>query len=119
MIQTVVLKKEMRPWGCYEVLLDAPEHKVKRITVEPGQRISLQKHMRRSEHWVVVCGEGEVSLDGSTVILQPHHSVDIPREAIHRIVNKGAVPLVFIEVQMGDYFGEDDIIRIHDDYGRV
>jgi mannose-6-phosphate isomerase-like protein (cupin superfamily) len=75
--------------------------------------------MRRSEHWVVVCGEGEVSLDGATVILQPHHSVDIPREAVHRIVNNGPVPLVFIEVQMGDYFGEDDIIRIHDDYGRA
>lgn len=113
------LKKETRPWGCYEVLLDSPEHKVKRITVEPGQRISLQKHMRRSEHWVVVSGEGEVSLDGSTALLAPHHSVDIPREATHRIVNNGAVPLVFIEVQMGDYFGEDDIIRIHDDYGRV
>ena len=119
MTEQFMLKKEFRPWGSYEVLLDTPEHKVKRITVEPGQRISLQKHMRRSEHWVVVCGEGEVLLDGSTTLLQPHHSVDIPREATHRIVNKGDIPLVFIEVQMGEYFGEDDIIRIQDDYGRA
>lgn len=117
--EETVLKKEYRPWGHYEVLLDTPEHKVKRITVYPGQRISLQKHMRRSEHWVVVTGEGEVSLDGKTHILQHHHSIDILRQTLHRIVNKGSEPLVFIEVQMGDYFGEDDIIRVQDDYGRT
>lgn len=108
-----------RPWGRYEVLLDTADHKVKRIIVLPGKRISLQKHLRRSEHWVVVSGVAKVTLDGRDVTLLPHHSIDIPREALHRIENTGAEPLVFVEVQMGDYFGEDDIIRLKDDFGRV
>ncbi|MBI5814546.1 MAG: phosphomannose isomerase type II C-terminal cupin domain [Nitrospinae bacterium] len=111
-------KEGDRPWGHYEVLLDTDTHKVKRIIVQPGKRISLQKHTRRSEHWVVVNGEAKVTLDGRTVYLQPHHSIDIPCQAVHRIECVGNEPLVFVEVQMGDYFGEDDIIRIDDDFGR-
>ncbi len=108
-----------RPWGYYEVLSDAPDHKVKRIVVKPGARLSLQRHRRRSEHWYIVKGRGVVTVDSREVELGPGESVDIPQGAAHRIANVGEEDLVFIEVQRGDYFGEDDIERLEDDYGRA
>ncbi len=108
-----------RPWGHYTVLADEPDHKVKRITVKPAQRLSLQRHRQREEHWFVVEGEALVTRDGEEVPLQAGGAVDIPRGGWHRVQNLGGGPLVFIEVQRGDYFGEDDIERMEDDYGRV
>jgi len=108
-----------RPWGFYVILADEPDHKVKRITVYPGNRLSLQCHRRRSEHWHVISGSCVVTLDSETIPLSGGQSVDIPLGAVHRIENTGDVNLAFIEVQRGDYFGEDDIERIEDDFGRV
>ncbi|VAX22463.1 Mannose-1-phosphate guanylyltransferase / Mannose-6-phosphate isomerase [hydrothermal vent metagenome] len=112
-------KEDHRPWGYYKVLEDMEDHKVKRIVVNPGKRLSLQKHKQRAEHWVVVSGEAIVTLDNREIPLKAGEAVDIPKEAAHRVMNPGAEPLVFVEVQMGDYFGEDDIIRLEDDFGRV
>jgi mannose-6-phosphate isomerase len=110
---------EPRPWGGYEVLSDEPTHKVKRITVGPGHRLSYQRHARRAEHWFVVAGEGEVTLDGEARPVTAGSAIDIPMGAAHRIASTGADALVFVEVQHGAYFGEDDIERLDDDYGRV
>jgi len=107
-----------RPWGHYENLLEAGNHKIKELVVDPGQRLSLQKHKRRAEHWTVVSGEALVTVAEKEIPLKPGQSVDIPRGAVHRIMNPGEVPLLIVEVQMGDYFGEDDIIRLQDDYDR-
>ena len=113
-------REDHRPWGYYEVLSDDKnDHKVKRITVWPGKRLSLQLHKKRREHWVIISGKARVTLGKDTFTLGPSQSVDIPVETAHRIENIGNIPLVFIEVQQGDYFGEDDIIRLEDDYGRV
>ena len=115
------ISKEMqdhRPWGMYKVLEKATAWKIKRIEVKPGQRLSYQKHFRRKEHWVVVKGEALVVLDGKDIRLKHGQSVDIPKGAWHRIGNPGKEKLSFIEVQQGDYFGEDDIERSDDDYGR-
>ena len=109
-----------RPWGSYTVLDDgAPDHKVKRIVVRPGKRLSYQRHARRAEHWFVVHGSALVTLDGREIRVGPGQAVDVPLGAAHRIENTGDDDLVFIEVQHGDYFGEDDIERLEDDYGRV
>jgi mannose-6-phosphate isomerase len=108
-----------RPWGSYTVLDDAEGHKVKRILVRPGKRLSYQRHARRSEHWFVVQGRGRVVVEGSSRDLTEGMAVDIPVAAAHRIENAGTDDLVFIEVQRGDYFGEDDIVRLEDDYGRA
>ena len=108
-----------RPWGRYDVLADAPSYKVKTITVEPGKRLSYQRHAQRSEHWFVVQGHGRVTLDGVPKDLEPGDAVDVPRGVAHRIQNVGSEQLVFVEVQTGDRFGEDDIVRLEDDYGRV
>jgi mannose-6-phosphate isomerase-like protein (cupin superfamily) len=108
-----------RPWGTYTVLDDAPTHKVKRIEVFPGKRLSYQKHFRRSEHWMAVAGNAKVTLNDSEIRLNPGDTVDIPVGAWHRIENPEVSDvLVFIEIQRGDYFGEDDIVRSQDDYGR-
>lgn len=107
-----------RPWGSYTVLDDGDGHKVKRISVAAGQRLSYQSHERRSEHWFVVHGVGTVTLAGTDISVEPGSAVDVPRGTAHRIANTGSTPLVFIEVQHGDYFGEDDIVRLDDDYGR-
>src|SRR4030095_3973471 len=106
------------PWGKWEVLLDEPGYKVKRITVLPSKRLSYQKHFKRQEHWIVVEGEALVTLDGKEIRLKAGDAIDIPMESAHRIANPGSTPLVFIEVQRGSYFGEDDIVRLQDDYGR-
>ncbi|MEJ5377934.1 MAG: glycosyltransferase [bacterium] len=112
-------RQDHRPWGYYQVLLDDPQHKVKRITVYPGQRLSLQRHQRRAEHWYIVAGKAVVTLNGEESRPKILESIDIPRGAWHRVANEGDEPLVFIEVQTGDYFGEDDIERLEDDYGRL
>ncbi|MFQ5432252.1 MAG: glycosyltransferase [Nitrospinota bacterium] len=111
-------RENYRPWGFYDVLSDEPDHKLKRITVYPGKRLSLQRHRRRSEHWYVVEGSAVVTLDDREIALEAGGAVDIPKGAAHRIKNTGADNMVFVEVQRGDYFGEDDIERLEDDYGR-
>ena len=110
---------DQRPWGYYTILADETNHKVKRIVVAPGKRFSLQKHKRRTEHWFVVSGEGKVTLDRDEIILVPGQSVDILAGTMHRMENPGDSDLSFIEVQTGDYFGEDDIERFEDDFGRT
>lgn len=112
-------REDHRPWGYYRVLTDEPNHKVKMITVHPGQRLSYQRHFRRSEHWYVIRGPAVVTLNGEEIQLKSGQAVNLPREAWHRIMNPGDENLVFIEVQTGEYFGEDDIERSEDDYGRV
>lgn len=107
-----------RPWGSYVVLDEAVDHKVKRIVVLPHKRLSLQVHRLRSEHWFVVEGAGLVTLGDATVSVGAGDSVDIPVGTAHRVENTGTVNLVFIEVQHGESFGEDDIVRLEDDYGR-
>ena len=109
---------DTRPWGSYVVLDDHPGHKVKRITVAPNSRLSYQKHQHRSEHWFVVAGSGLVVLDGVEKPVGKGEAVDIPAGTAHRMCNPAGEPLVFVEVQHGTYFGEDDITRLEDDYGR-
>jgi mannose-6-phosphate isomerase len=118
-MSTTAPRYEERPWGSFTVLDEQPTHKVKSITVMPGHRLSYQKHARRAEHWFVVAGAAMVTLDGEQLTVPTGRAVDIPLGAAHRIENRGGEPLVFIEVQQGDYFGEDDIVRLSDDYGRV
>ena len=114
-----VHKTAYRPWGSYTVLEDAPDHKVKRITVLPRKRLSLQLHKRRSERWTVVRGVARVTLGSDVMDLKVGESVFIPVETPHRLENPSEDELVeVIEVQVGDYFGEDDIIRLQDDFGR-
>ncbi|TMM14495.1 MAG: cupin domain-containing protein [Actinobacteria bacterium] len=108
-----------RPWGSFTVLEDAPTHKLKRIEVRPGCRLSYQRHARRAEHWFIVAGTAEVILDDAPSRLDRGDAIDIPRKAAHRIANLSQDDLVFIEVQHGDYFGEDDIERLDDDFGRA
>jgi mannose-6-phosphate isomerase len=113
------METDHRPWGHYTVLADEADHKVKRICVYPAKRLSLQRHRRRQEHWYLLSGEAVVTLDGREIPLRPGGAVDIPCGAAHRIANTGETEVAFIEVQTGEYFGEDDIERLQDDYGRV
>ncbi len=117
--RVVEREHDERPWGAYEVLEDAPSHKVKRIEVHPGRRLSYQRHQQRAEHWFVVSGTGRVTLDGTDHDLAAGMAIDIPQGSAHRAANIGDDVLVFIEVQHGAYFGEDDIERIEDDFGRA
>ncbi|HEX3462354.1 MAG TPA: phosphomannose isomerase type II C-terminal cupin domain [Acidimicrobiales bacterium] len=114
-----VPETDHRPWGSYTVLDDGVTHKVKRITVLPGKRLSYQRHARRSEHWFMVTGTALVTLNGARTELHAGQSIDIPVGTDHRIENATDTEVVFVEVQHGDYFGEDDIVRLEDDYGRV
>jgi mannose-6-phosphate isomerase len=109
---------DRRPWGTYEVLEEDSGFKVKKIVVEVGHRLSLQSHRQRSEHWVIVSGQAVVTLDGAERVVGTNQAVHIPAGAQHRVENRGSEPLVFVEVQCGDYLGEDDIIRYQDDYQR-
>lgn len=110
--------RHYRPWGYYQSLDVGQTHQVKRIVVNPGARLSLQKHRYRAEHWTTVVGTIEVTVDESVTLLGENQSTFIPRGAVHRAANPGKQPAMLIEVQYGDYLGEDDIIRIQDDYGR-
>jgi mannose-1-phosphate guanylyltransferase/mannose-6-phosphate isomerase len=110
--------RTQRPWGWYETIFETAGHKIKRIGVHPGKRLSLQKHHQRAEHWVVVVGQGRVTVDEREFDLQPGGHADIPLGAVHRLTNTGTGPLEIVEVQLGDYLGEDDIVRLQDDYGR-
>lgn len=109
---------EHRPWGTYEVLLDTDNCKVKRIVVQPNSRLSYQYHHKRSEVWTVVEGILTIVLDGEKLHRGPGQSVRIPQGSKHRAWNESTNPVTFIEVQTGTYFGEDDIVRIEDDYNR-
>lgn len=109
---------ETRPWGRFEILADDPLFKSKKITIDPGQQLSYQSHNQRSEHWVIISGEGELTLNDEKRILRPGQNIHIPVKTKHRMRNPGPQPLVFVEVQTGAYFGEDDIIRYQDDYHR-
>jgi mannose-6-phosphate isomerase len=108
-----------RPWGYYIILADEDDHKVKRIVVKPQKRLSLQLHHQRSEHWYMISGEAEVTLGEQILRLTGGEVVDIPVETAHRVMNPGADNLVFIEIQTGTYFEEDDIVRLEDDFGRM
>ena len=111
--------KEERPWGWYEVIDQGDRFKVKNIEVKPGQRLSLQKHHHRTEHWIVVSGTAEVQLNDSRQLLGENQSTYIPLGCMHRLSNPGKIPLKIIEVQSGAYLEEDDIERLDDDYGRT
>ena len=111
---------EERPWGSFMILDEGENYKVKRLEVLPGKRLSYQRHSRRSEHWFVVCGTAKVTLNDSEILVRTGEALDIPRGAAHRIENSPeSETLVIIETQTGDYFGEDDIERLDDDFGRA
>lgn len=112
-------KINRRPWGYYEILADAPDHKVKRIVVEPKGRLSLQRHQLRNEHWFIVTGSGKAVVEDKVFPLKAGSVIDIPARTRHRIQNSSTGNMVIIEVQTGEYFGEDDIERFDDDYGRT
>ncbi len=111
--------RDHRPWGYYDVLLEDAEHKVKKIVVLPGARLSLQRHKHRDEHWTIVSGEGRMTVNNEEFSLRKGEFIDIPRLSLHRVANTGKKDLVIIEVQTGDYFDENDIERFEDDYGRL
>lgn len=117
-IEGVSHRQVFRPWGNYESIDEGARYQVKRITVNPGQVLSLQKHFHRAEHWVVVRGTAVVTRDGEEILLRENESVYLPLGAVHRLANPGRIPLELIEVQVGSYLGEDDIVRFEDVYGR-
>jgi len=108
-----------RPWGTYTVLEDTPGYKIKRIVVKPGKRLSLQKHFHRNEHWIVVSGTATVTVGNEVKIVRPNESTYIKMGESHRLENEGKIDVVLIEAQVGEYTGEDDIVRIEDDFRRV
>jgi mannose-6-phosphate isomerase-like protein (cupin superfamily) len=110
---------DRRPWGTFTVLDEGDGFKVKRIEVLPGKRLSYQKHAQRAEHWVVVNGTAKVTLDDREIIVDTGQALDIAVGSAHRVENPGQELLVFIEVQRGNYLGEDDIVRLQDDFGRA
>lgn len=110
---------DRRPWGNFTVLDEGEGYKVKRIEVLSEKRLSYQKHARRAEHWFVVRGIAKVTLNGREFLVKTGESIDIPVETAHRVENPEKELLVFIETQTGDYFGEDDIVRFEDDFGRT
>ena len=112
-------KFDRRPWGTFTVLDEGDDHKVKRIEVLPGKRLSYQKHSKRAEHWVIVKGTARVTLNDEEISVPSGEAIDIPVGAAHRVENPGEEMLVFIEVQRGSYLGEDDIVRLQDDFGRT
>jgi mannose-1-phosphate guanylyltransferase/mannose-6-phosphate isomerase len=108
-----------RPWGFYESLINGDRFQVKRIVVKPGEKLSLQKHFHRAEHWVVVAGTALVVRDAEQIMLRENESIYLPLGSVHRLENPGRIPLTLIEVQSGSYLGEDDIVRMEDTYGRA
>ena len=111
-------ESDERPWGRYIVLDEGQNYKTKRIEVFPGKRLSYQRHARRAEHWFVTRGTAKVTLNGREILVKTGESIDIAVGDKHRVENPDSEPLVFIEVQTGEYFGEDDIERLDDDFGR-
>ena len=111
-------ERDERPWGSWEILAVGPGHAVKRIIVNPGARLSLQRHRHRAEHWVIVNGEARVTKGAEILSLKTGDAVAIGHREVHRIENPGTAPLVFIEVQHGEHLDEADIERLEDDYGR-
>ena len=109
----------LRPWGSYTVLEEGRGYKIKRIEVKPGHRLSLQLHHHRSEHWIVVSGTAKVICAEQEILLSTNQSTYVPPCTQHRLENVGVIPLVLIEVQNGEYLGEDDIVRLQDDYART
>lgn len=110
---------DQRPWGTFTVLDEGEGFKVKRIEVYPGKRLSYQKHSQRAEHWVVVKGTAKVTLDDRDILVEAGEAIDIRIGSAHRVENPGEQTLIFIEVQRGSYLGEDDIVRLQDDFGRA
>ncbi|MBC7473955.1 MAG: mannose-1-phosphate guanylyltransferase/mannose-6-phosphate isomerase [Candidatus Sericytochromatia bacterium] len=111
--------KAHRPWGSYTTLENSERYKIKKLIVKPGKRLSLQKHYHKNEHWIVVSGTAKITLEDKEKIVKTNESFYVPMGELHRLENPGMIPLVIIEVQVGDYLGEDDIIRIDDDFKRV
>ena len=116
--QAEVFPKDHRPWGWFESLILSDRFQVKRICVNPGAALSLQSHKFRSEHWIVVEGTAKVTINDQVKLVEVGHSVYVPLGAIHRMENQGTEPMILIEVQIGTYFGEDDITRYEDVYAR-
>jgi mannose-1-phosphate guanylyltransferase/mannose-1-phosphate guanylyltransferase/mannose-6-phosphate isomerase len=112
-------RRVYRPWGHYEGLIEGERFQVKKIQVRPGQKLSLQKHFHRAEHWVVVNGTAMVERDNERILLRENESVYLPLGCVHRLENPGMIALNLIEVQSGAYLGEDDIVRMEDTYGRA
>ncbi len=117
-VRTVAPATEIRPWGSFTTLEEGNGYKIKRIEVNPGHRLSLQMHHHRSEHWIVVSGTAKVTCGEKEMILGSNQSTYVPQCTSHRLENPGVIKLVLIEVQNGQYLGEDDIIRFSDDYAR-
>jgi mannose-6-phosphate isomerase len=116
--RTETIERTERPWGWYETVSEVSGNKVKRIRVHPGQKLSLQKHHQRAEHWVVVQGTARVTVGAREVDLAPGQHIDIAIGEVHRLANLTTDPVEIVEVQFGSYLGEDDIVRLQDDYGR-
>ncbi len=116
--EATVHQRVYRPWGSYESLIESDRFQVKRIVVNPGEKLSLQKHFHRAEHWIVVKGTAEITRGDEVFMLSEDESTYIPLGTKHRLVNPGKIPLELIEVQSGAYLGEDDIVRFEDVYGR-
>jgi mannose-6-phosphate isomerase len=110
---------ELRPWGSFTILEEGRGYKIKRIEVKPGHRLSLQMHHHRSEHWIVVAGTAKVECGDESIVLSSNQSTYVPQCTTHRLENPGVIPLILIEVQNGEYLGEDDIVRFQDDYSRA
>ena len=117
--RTETIERTERPWGWYETVSEVPGNKVKRIRVHPGQQLSLQKHHQRAEHWVVVLGTARITVGERVVDMAAGQHVDIAVGEVHRLANLTGEPVEIVEVQFGAYLGEDDIVRLQDDYGRV
>ena len=116
--RTETIERTERPWGWYETVSEVSGNKVKRTRVHPGQKLSLQKHHQRAEHWVVVQGTARVTVGEREVDLLPGQHIDIAIGEVHRLANLTNDPVEIVEVQFGSYLGEDDIVRLQDDYGR-
>jgi mannose-1-phosphate guanylyltransferase/mannose-6-phosphate isomerase len=116
--RTETVERTQRPWGWYETVSEVAGNKIKRIQVAPGQQLSLQKHSQRAEHWVVTQGTASITLDEQSFELQPGQHCDIAIGQVHRLANKTETAVEIVEVQFGSYLGEDDIVRLQDDYGR-
>ena len=119
MVNNQTCNTDHRPWGYFVVLSDREDHKIKRIVVCPGKRLSLQRHQKRSEHWFFLNGNALVTLGQRQLEVSADQSLNIAQNTIHRVENIGQQDVVFIEIQTGDYFGEDDIERFEDDFGRI